>query len=298
MSIYSPATQRWLRRERRRFIIRRWRQAALLVLLLAVGLWGFSNYRADHFTFAWTKPVSVLLVAVVDPATDFVDDSRQNFLRRFLSSLPATEGNLAGVQKWFQNEREKWTGKTASPLELTTRGPIRAPGPPPEPPRPDASFLERWRKTGEFLDYFERIGAEERLLPEAYDVVLFVYFFDERELKKYSGQDSVATRRKKRGVVFSPLGPGHMTRCCALVAHELCHTLGATDKYQGERSVFPDGFAEPDRQPLYPQELAEIMALGIPEAQGVERRVEELTQCRIGKKTSEEIGWTSRKPSP
>jgi hypothetical protein len=93
------------------------------------------------------------------------------------------------------------------------------------------------------------------------------------------------------GVIFSPLGREHLPRCAALVAHEILHTLGATDKYEGERSVFPHGFAEPDRDPRYPQDLAEIMALGIPLAPGRERRVDWLSDCAVGRKTAEEIGW-------
>src|SRR6202165_2947894 len=47
-----------------------------------------------------------------------------------------------------------------------------------------------------------------------------------------------------------------------VIAHELMHTLGATDKYDpgSGAPLYPIGFAEPDRQPLYPQVRAEIMA--------------------------------------
>ena len=291
MTVYSPATQRLIEREHRRLLVRRARQLILFLLLLAVILWGASNYLADHFTFAWTKPISVLLVAVMDPHTDFVDGARQDFLHRFLSGTTPTQGNVGGIESWFQREHERATGLGQKPLEITVRGPIKVKAPPPAPPASNASFLERWRGTAGFLGYFEGIGKENQLLLEAYDIVLFVYFFDEMETKKYVGQHSVATRRTRRGVVFSPLGPRHIDRCCALVGHELCHTLGATDKYEGERSVFPDGFAEPNRIPLYPQDQAEIMALGIPINKGSERRVEGLTDCVIGRKTREEIGW-------
>ena len=46
-----------------------------------------------------------------------------------------------------------------------------------------------------------------------------------------------------------------------IIAHEFLHTLGATDKYSpvDGQPIGPDGIAEPDRQPLFPQRYAEIM---------------------------------------
>ena len=51
-----------------------------------------------------------------------------------------------------------------------------------------------------------------------------------------------------------------------VIAHELLHTLGATDKYdlRTNQPAHPDGFAEPDREPLYPQSFAELMGGRIP----------------------------------
>ena len=60
--------------------------------------------------------------------------------------------------------------------------------------------------------------------------------------------------------------PLRIARCAAqntiVIAHETMHTVGATDKYDlstGE-PVYPDGYAEPDRSPRFPQPKAEIMA--------------------------------------
>jgi hypothetical protein len=46
-----------------------------------------------------------------------------------------------------------------------------------------------------------------------------------------------------------------------IIAHEFLHTLGATDKYEPGtgQPLVPIGIAEPDRSPLYPQRIAEIM---------------------------------------
>ena len=53
-----------------------------------------------------------------------------------------------------------------------------------------------------------------------------------------------------------------------VITHELLHTLGATDKYDLATNMprFPDGYAEPQRNPRLPQEVAEIMAGRIPKS--------------------------------
>ena len=78
-----------------------------------------------------------------------------------------------------------------------------------------------------------------------------------------------------------------------VIAHELLHTLGATDKYDfaTNQPRHPDGFAEPDRNPRYPQEFAELMAGRIPETHDQSRTPESLRQVLIGPLTATEIGW-------
>ena len=81
-----------------------------------------------------------------------------------------------------------------------------------------------------------------------------------------------------------------------VIAHELLHTLGATDKYdlRSNQPAHPDGFAEPDREPLYPQSFAELMGGRIPVSSAESTTPESLQQVIVGAKTASEIGW--RKP--
>jgi len=289
--MYSPETLNMLARDRRRLRLRRLRLYALLLVLLVVVFWGYANWRADNFTFAWDRSARVILIAIMDPNTDFEEESRQGFLQRFLHGPLPGPGNVAGVRKWFQEEFHRHTGKDDYPLEFVVRGPLRASRPPPPIPCGEESFLRRWRRTRDFLAYFEKIGRDEGLVLDAYDVAIFVYLYDESELNRYALHQSIASRRNQRGVVFSPLGPDDIARCSTHIAHELCHTLGATDKYRGDRSVFPQGFADPNRNPPYPQEYAEIMALAIPVAPGREIPADDLGDCVVGARTAEEMGW-------
>jgi hypothetical protein len=78
-----------------------------------------------------------------------------------------------------------------------------------------------------------------------------------------------------------------------VLAHELLHTLGASDKYApGTNSPrFPDGYAAPTAKPLLPQTKAELMAGRIPlDAQHAEIP-NSLREVVIGPATAREIGW-------
>jgi hypothetical protein len=79
-----------------------------------------------------------------------------------------------------------------------------------------------------------------------------------------------------------------------VVAHELLHTLGATDKYDPGtgRPLVPVGLGEPDRDPTYPQAYAEIMAGRIALAPGDAVMPASLDDVVVGALTAREIGWT------
>lgn len=74
-------------------------------------------------------------------------------------------------------------------------------------------------------------------------------------------EDSVGIQKGMFGIVNAYAGRRHKGRNNVIIAHEFLHTLGASDKYEpgtGQPRA-PDGLAEPDRTPLYPQRFAEIM---------------------------------------
>jgi hypothetical protein len=78
-----------------------------------------------------------------------------------------------------------------------------------------------------------------------------------------------------------------------VLAHELLHTLGATDKYEpgtGQPRV-PGGLGEPDLQPRYPQSLAEIMAGRIALDAGSAVVPDSLRDVVVGAETAREIAW-------
>lgn len=78
-----------------------------------------------------------------------------------------------------------------------------------------------------------------------------------------------------------------------VILHEILHTLGATDKYSlsDNQPIFPHGYAEPNRDPLYPQRYAEIMGGRIPLSATTAGMPQFLKHAVIGSLTAKEIGW-------
>ncbi len=78
-----------------------------------------------------------------------------------------------------------------------------------------------------------------------------------------------------------------------VIAHEMLHTLGATDKYDlaTNQPLFPDGYAEPQRMPQLPQQFAEIMGGRIPISALRADQPAGLHQVVIGRLTAREINW-------
>ena len=79
-----------------------------------------------------------------------------------------------------------------------------------------------------------------------------------------------------------------------VIAHELMHTLGATDKYDFGTGapLYPSGFAEPDRNPRYPQPSAEIMAGRRALTATDFEMPPNLRSVIVGPATANEIRWT------
>jgi hypothetical protein len=78
-----------------------------------------------------------------------------------------------------------------------------------------------------------------------------------------------------------------------VIAHELLHTVGATDKYDfaDDAPRFPEGYGNPGQVPLYPQRTAELMAGRRVLAPGQWQQAASLDEVVIGPTTALEIRW-------
>jgi len=121
------------------------------------------------------------------------------------------------------------------------------------------------------------------------DVRIFVRYHDQQD--PIALDNSVGLQKGMVGIVNAYAGRLHQGTNNVIIAHEFLHTLGASDKYDPASGVplFPLGFAEPDRSPLYPQRFAEIMGGRIAVSEFDAMVPQNLGYARIGEATAREI---------
>jgi hypothetical protein len=79
-----------------------------------------------------------------------------------------------------------------------------------------------------------------------------------------------------------------------VIAHELLHTVGATDKYDlaTDQPLDPAGYGDPGQQPLFPQMRAEIMAVRRALSPQESEMPRNLASEVVGPATALEVHWT------
>jgi hypothetical protein len=122
------------------------------------------------------------------------------------------------------------------------------------------------------------------------DIELFVSYYDIETSQ--SLRHSVGLQGGLIGIINAFADKSYRGSNQVVIAHELMHTLGASDKYSADNQpILPQGYAEPNRNPLFPQLKAEIMGGRIPLSMQDSRIPEALNQVVVGKYTAAEINW-------
>jgi hypothetical protein len=90
-------------------------------------------------------------------------------------------------------------------------------------------------------------------------VRLFVLFHDPEQLSALP--HSTGLNKRGVGIIHAFANRPQRRQNAVVIAHELLHTFGASDKYDLAtlQPIYPAGYAEPERSPRLPQSKAEIM---------------------------------------
>jgi hypothetical protein len=255
-------------------VLKRLRVAVLLYVLLFVAAAQF--FTARNAT-DWDAPLWVDIYAVAG------DESAGT--RRFIESLSATE--FADAEAFFAREAKRYGVALERPFKLRMVGEY-ADGLPQLAADAGPFDVLLWSLRMRWLATRLRWYGE----PSG-DIVVFAVFNEsthgvalDRSTALDKGLIAVANLFADRGARATNQ---------IVLAHELLHTLRATDKYSlaSNAPSYPDGYAAPNARPLLPQSKAELMAGRIPLDDQRAEIPRDLGAVVIGEATAREIGWQS-----
>ena len=201
---------------------------------------------------------------------------------KYISTLNTDD--FSAIESFVAREAERYGKTITRPVRIELGQPID--GQPPEIKQGSGmlgvmlwSFKMRWWAS-------ENAGAQDKIEP---DVRIFVRYHDPEH--EFVLENSVGLQKGMVGIVNAFASHRLRGSNNVIIAHEFLHTLGATDKYNpaSGQPTAPVGLGEPDRQPLYPQRLAEIMGGRIALAENDAVIPKGLSYALIGPLTASEI---------
>ncbi len=252
-------------------MFRKLRILILLFILLTVGL---GAWRANSRLTAWEHTIHVGIYPIA------ADDSPAT--QSFIRGLDAE--SLSDIAEWMQAESQRYDKPVLRPISLNVAPPLAEQ--PPLPPE-HASALDAIVWSLKLRWWASRHDAIAGPKPH---VRLFVLFHDPDRMPRLP--HSTGLSKGQVGIVHAFASRLQRKQNSVVLAHELLHTFGATDKYDPATllPVYPAGYAEPERNPRWPQRFAEIMGGRTPIDERNAEIPNSLDDTLVGSATAIEIG--------
>ena len=243
----------------------------LLVLLgVAMSTW-LDRYRSTR----WHAPLYVSIYPIA------ADDSPVT--ARYLATLDAD--HFKRIDEFFSREGARYHVDTDQPVKSRLRSVLLE-----RPPRrePDAGLFATALWSLRLRYWAWRVSGHVK---EPEDIRIFVLYHDPALTPTVP--HSLGLTKGLIGVVYAFAAPEMNGSNDVVVAHELLHTLGASDKYVSANDAprFPDGYGDPHQVPLFPQQWAELMAGRRMLSADRWQQADSLDEVVIGPATALEIRW-------
>jgi hypothetical protein len=211
----------------------------LVLLFVSVSTWLTQARSTD-----WNNSLYVKVYPINGDGSELAED--------YISKLELR--HFASIEEFITRETLRFGHTLTRPVRMELGSPISE-----QPPRlgknPGALGVMWWSMKMRWWAS-SVAGDQDRVDP---DVRIFVRYHSPQD--EIVLENSVGLQKGMVGIVNAYASRRHAGSNNVIIAHEFLHTLGATDKYNMGNGLpsFPDGYAEPERKPLYPQRFAEIM---------------------------------------
>jgi len=247
----------------------------IAILLFILFLVGGNAYLTHLRTTDWDQS----LVAVIYP----INADGSPFTANYVATL--TPDVFKPVELFLQTEGLQYNLELADPLIMDLAPEIKTL--PPSPPLGTNMFAIMWWSLQ--LRYWA--WKNDTYSGPLTNIQVFVLYHDPGV---YGQLDHSLGLIKGHICMVKAFATRHQApRNNVIIAHEMLHTLGATDKYnlQTLQPRYPEGYADLGKEPLLPQEYAEIMGGVIPLSASESKMPDSLAYTVVGPITAKEIKW-------
>ncbi len=252
------------------------KQLRIVLLLLVLAMVAGTHFYQRYTLSQWRTPVRVEIYPInADGARDTAT---------YIQGLSAAD--FDAVAAFFAREGGRYGHARPTLVSLRLRPELHAqPPPPPAEPNPWRAITWSLRLRGWVFRHVPSYGLATT------SVRLFVLYH--RPAPGLALPHSLGLRQGLIGVVHAFAASEQTAQNNIVLAHELLHTLGASDKYDPHGlPLYPHGFGDPGQEPLYPQARAEIMGGRLALAPDQAVIPASLDACVVGPATALEINWT------
>ncbi len=244
-------------------------------LLIGLLVWAIDYTLSQRLlTTSWSDPLPVVIYPI-----DADGDPRTAAYIRSLSTRI-----FQPIARFVRREAHRWGVVEPDPLRVTL-GPVLDV---PLPPHPGASLPARLLWSLRIRYWAWKYTPDNR--SNTRRIRVFVLYQQGR--KGVALAHSLGLQKGLLGVVNAFATKRQSAQNNIVITHEIMHTVGARDRYDEKGNpIYPEGYAEPERKPLYPQRRAEIMAGRIALGPDRSEMPKHLGQVVVNATTAREIGW-------
>ena len=256
-----------------------WKALRILILLIILLIVWNRTQLQKTLTTSWNTPLDVVIYPI---NADKAEKSSSHI--DFLQDM-----HIKPLQDFFSRQAKDHSLWTDKPINFRINKTLLET--PPLPPV-QGSFLQNMVWSIKFRWWSNKHKSSDDHLTQ---VRLYVLFHNPKDYQQLP--HSAGLQKGLIGIVYAFADRNYNTQNNIIIAHELLHTLGATDKYdlQTGQPLYPHGYAEPNKVPLLPQSKTEIMGGHRPLTDTTSKMPEYLSRIIIGELTAREIGWLENK---
>jgi hypothetical protein len=249
-----------------------WKKIRISILMVTFIVVSSKTYLEQRHATGWVEPLNVVIYPI--------NGDNSTRVERYITLLE--EQVFRKIETFMEAQARGYEVNQGLPVKVTLARKLRS-IPPVREEQESVLGTVLYSLKLRFWAWFNET--------EKADISMFVVYVDPETHDQVP--NSLALRKGMLGLVYAYADSSYDGSNSVVIAHEMLHTVGATDKYSLDTNMplYPSGYANPFAKNRYPQQQAEIMGGRVPFAENDAYMPDSLDAVVVGPSTAVEIKW-------